>query len=205
MKVLITRDDSEYLEHFGIKGMKWGVWNEETRSRRNGGKRKLTRSEKADIKSKKRQLRNEHKQAVREAKNSVREANKNVKQAHKNIEESYKNANSKVKANAKETKQALKELASSDKAAYRVMKTSVDKATQKSLRENQSARFNLHYDTQKVYRKAVLESYKKAYSEKSLKVKRAQRWLESNTDYWSNYQMRKDPKTGRFYVVGLYQ
>lgn len=34
---LTFKDDSNgYLEHFGVKGMHWGVWNEETRARRMG-------------------------------------------------------------------------------------------------------------------------------------------------------------------------
>lgn len=39
MDYLVTFDDgsSAYLEHHGTKGMKWGVWNEETRSKYQGG------------------------------------------------------------------------------------------------------------------------------------------------------------------------
>lgn len=33
----MNRDDE--LKHFGVKGMRWGVWNEETRARRSGAKR----------------------------------------------------------------------------------------------------------------------------------------------------------------------
>lgn len=33
-------DGSESLAHFGVKGMKWGVWNAETRARYSGGSRK---------------------------------------------------------------------------------------------------------------------------------------------------------------------
>ena len=29
-----------YLQHFGVKGMHWGVWNEDTRAKRNGGSRR---------------------------------------------------------------------------------------------------------------------------------------------------------------------
>lgn len=29
-------DGSEFLAHYGVQGMKWGVWNEETRRRRSG-------------------------------------------------------------------------------------------------------------------------------------------------------------------------
>ena len=29
----------DYLEHHGVKGMKWGIWNEETRARRTGSKK----------------------------------------------------------------------------------------------------------------------------------------------------------------------
>ena len=40
MDILATFEDgsSAYLEHFGVKGMKWGVWNAETRARRAGAK-----------------------------------------------------------------------------------------------------------------------------------------------------------------------
>ena len=39
MDMVVTFEDGStaYLEHHGIKGMKWGVWNEETRARRMGG------------------------------------------------------------------------------------------------------------------------------------------------------------------------
>ena len=30
----------DYLEHHGIKGMHWGIWNDETRARRMGSKRR---------------------------------------------------------------------------------------------------------------------------------------------------------------------
>lgn len=30
--------ENRYLAHYGIKGMKWGVWNDETRARYHGGK-----------------------------------------------------------------------------------------------------------------------------------------------------------------------
>ena len=34
---IVYKDGSvSYLEHSGVKGMKWGVWNEETRARRAG-------------------------------------------------------------------------------------------------------------------------------------------------------------------------
>lgn len=33
-------DKIEYLSHHGTQGMKWGVWNEETRRRRMGGSRR---------------------------------------------------------------------------------------------------------------------------------------------------------------------
>ena len=39
MDYLLTFEDgSESLAHFGVKGMKWGVWNAETRARRNAVK-----------------------------------------------------------------------------------------------------------------------------------------------------------------------
>lgn len=38
---LTFKDGSDgYLEHFGVKGMHWGVWNEETRARRIGGSKR---------------------------------------------------------------------------------------------------------------------------------------------------------------------
>ena len=39
MDMIVTFEDGStaYLEHHGIKGMKWGVWNDETRARRMGG------------------------------------------------------------------------------------------------------------------------------------------------------------------------
>lgn len=47
MKYYATFSDgsSAYLEHFGVKGMHWGVWNDETRARRMGFKQR--RAEKA--------------------------------------------------------------------------------------------------------------------------------------------------------------
>lgn len=33
---LFEDDSSAYLSHYGVKGMKWGVWNEETKARRLG-------------------------------------------------------------------------------------------------------------------------------------------------------------------------
>ena len=37
-KIVFEDGASEYLAHYGIKGMKWGVWNEETKARRGGTK-----------------------------------------------------------------------------------------------------------------------------------------------------------------------
>ena len=41
MDYVITFEDGStgYLSHFGVKGMHWGVWNEETRQRRTGAKK----------------------------------------------------------------------------------------------------------------------------------------------------------------------
>lgn len=51
MDILLTFEDgsSASLRHFGVKGMKWGVWNAETRARREGVKeiRKVAKSGKS--------------------------------------------------------------------------------------------------------------------------------------------------------------
>lgn len=51
MDYLITMEDgsSVCLSHHGVKGMKWGVWNEETRARHEGGssKQKIDQREEA--------------------------------------------------------------------------------------------------------------------------------------------------------------
>ena len=46
---LTFEDGSDgYLAHHGIKGMKWGVWNEDTRARRMGGKGEQKSIKKSD-------------------------------------------------------------------------------------------------------------------------------------------------------------
>ena len=41
------QDGSEALMHYGVKGMKWGVWNAETRARRAGIKSAVAKDAKA--------------------------------------------------------------------------------------------------------------------------------------------------------------
>lgn len=45
MDYILTFEDGSdaYLSHHGVKGMKWGVWNEETKARHTGGKFKQKR------------------------------------------------------------------------------------------------------------------------------------------------------------------
>ena len=38
------------LFHHGVKGMKWGVWNEQTRARYSGGRRHIKTSTKKTLK-----------------------------------------------------------------------------------------------------------------------------------------------------------
>ncbi len=39
----------DYLEHYGVKGMKWGVWNEETKAKYNGGLGRASNAMKAKL------------------------------------------------------------------------------------------------------------------------------------------------------------
>ena len=52
MDYVLTFEDgsSGYLSHHGIKGMKWGVWNEETRARRFGDSKEQRQAAKATVK-----------------------------------------------------------------------------------------------------------------------------------------------------------
>jgi hypothetical protein len=43
----------DYLEHHGIKGMKWGVWNEETRARKTGSSRRKPKKDYSKLSDKK--------------------------------------------------------------------------------------------------------------------------------------------------------
>ena len=51
MEYLITFEDgsSGYLAHYGVKGMKWGVWNEETARRNNAGGSQKFQQRKKDM------------------------------------------------------------------------------------------------------------------------------------------------------------
>lgn len=44
---------SDFLMHYGVKGMRWGVWNDETRLRYAGGRRHVTTSAKINLKQSK--------------------------------------------------------------------------------------------------------------------------------------------------------
>lgn len=44
-------NENDFLEHYGIKGMHWGVWNEETQARRTGGFKRNARKAKEKAKS----------------------------------------------------------------------------------------------------------------------------------------------------------
>lgn len=73
MEYYVTFSDgtSAYLEHFGVKGMHWGVWNAETRARRMGGgtgaKRKGSSGESSSTSSSGRHLTDKQKKMLKGA------------------------------------------------------------------------------------------------------------------------------------------
>lgn len=73
MEYYVTFADgsSAYLEHFGVKGMHWGVWNAETRARRMGGgtgaKRKGSSGESSSTSSSGRHLTDKQKKMLKGA------------------------------------------------------------------------------------------------------------------------------------------
>ena len=68
MEYLLTFEDgsSAYLEHFGVKGMHWGVWNDETRARRMGGTGAVRKNE-TDASAKRKGLTDKQKKMLKGA------------------------------------------------------------------------------------------------------------------------------------------
>jgi len=99
MDYLITRDDSEYLEHFGIKGMKWGVRSPESEARIKRDKRIKSGINKIATKvtGLNKQQRAKNRSVKRERKKSVASRrimdDKDLKRAYDriNLEKQYKN------------------------------------------------------------------------------------------------------------------
>ena len=85
MDYILTFEDGSdaYLSHHGIKGMKWGVWNEETKARHTGGKFKQKRDlEKA--------ANQQYKKDVQKAKEEYKKAkasSKGIKNRSKHVSE----------------------------------------------------------------------------------------------------------------------
>jgi len=76
----------DYLEHHGVLGMKWGVWNDETRARRNGsGKPRKDYSKMSDKKIKREINRRRQINELRKMDTEEEKARNPVNKAAKNI------------------------------------------------------------------------------------------------------------------------